>query len=127
MRDVGLAHAGDMGFPGTVYINVMHTVTEGNEWVLLYEGTTEASTVLAMTNHIYLNLNANVGNTGWEDFRRRGGGKQRHQTTQALLAQLQNQFQIWKDGLQQWESVLGIGCWNCFACERAANRSGRRN
>ena len=52
-----------MGFPGTVHINVTHTVTEDNEWVLLYEGTTEALTVLAMTNHVYLNLNANVGNT----------------------------------------------------------------
>ena len=44
-------------------INVTHTVTEDNEWKLDYSATTDAVTIIAMTNHAYFNLNANIGNT----------------------------------------------------------------
>eukprot|EP00729_Bicosta_minor_P013580 gene13580-10254_t len=54
---------GEMGFPGTLHINVTHELTEDNEWVLTYEGEADAHSVLAMTNHVYFNLNANVDNT----------------------------------------------------------------
>lgn len=53
---------GEMGFPGTLHINVTHELTEDNEWVLTYEGEADAHSVLAMTNHVYFNLNANVDN-----------------------------------------------------------------
>eukprot|EP00041_Stephanoeca_diplocostata_P017001 m.337630 g.337630 ORF g.337630 m.337630 type:complete len:403 (-) comp20556_c0_seq1:190-1398(-) len=54
---------GEEGFPGAISINVTHTLTDENEWVLQYAGRsleTALSTVLAMTNHAYFNLNANV-------------------------------------------------------------------
>eukprot|EP00038_Savillea_parva_P016255 m.16408 g.16408 ORF g.16408 m.16408 type:complete len:409 (-) comp3381_c0_seq1:50-1276(-) len=52
--------SGEEGFPGTVVVSVRHTLTSDNTWVLEYNGTTDATTVLAMTNHAYFNLNANV-------------------------------------------------------------------
>jgi galactose mutarotase-like enzyme len=54
---------GEMGFPGQLQINVTHTITEGNEWIITYSGSTDTETVVAMTNHAYFNLNANVHNT----------------------------------------------------------------
>jgi len=54
---------GEMGFPGDLWINVTHTITEDNEWTIEYSGATSTSTVVAMTNHAYFNLNANVENT----------------------------------------------------------------
>ena len=54
---------GDMGFPAAVDVNVTFTVTETDEWTIEYGATSDANTVLAMTNHAYFNLNANVHNT----------------------------------------------------------------
>jgi len=54
---------GEQGFPGDVRICVTHSITEENEWVLSYEGESlTKTTILAMTNHAYFNLNANVDN-----------------------------------------------------------------
>ena len=55
---------GEMGFPGQLQINVTHTITEGNEWIITYSGSTDTETVVAMTNHAYFNLNANIDGTG---------------------------------------------------------------
>jgi aldose 1-epimerase len=55
--------AGEMGFPGAVTVNVTHTITDDGEWSILYSATSDAHTVLAMTNHAYFNLNANLHNT----------------------------------------------------------------
>ena len=54
---------GEEGFPGNMVINVTHSITEENEWTLDYSASTDAPTIIAMTNHAYFNLNANVDNT----------------------------------------------------------------
>lgn len=55
---------GEMGFPGDLFVNVTHTITEYNEWVIGYSARVgNKTTILAMTNHAYFNLNANVANT----------------------------------------------------------------
>merc|ERR1719356_302568 len=53
-----------MGFPGDLHINVTHAVTESNEWTIEYSALVgDKATVVAMTNHAYFNLNANIRNT----------------------------------------------------------------
>ena len=54
---------GEMGFPGVLHVNVTHTITEDNTWTIAYAATTDSETVVAMTNHAYFNLNANIQNT----------------------------------------------------------------
>jgi hypothetical protein len=51
---------GEEGFPGEVALTVTHTLTPMGEWELRYTGRSTSTTVLAMTNHAYFNLNANV-------------------------------------------------------------------
>ncbi len=46
---------GDMGFPGTLTAHVTYAV-QGDALVIDYEATTDAPTVLALTNHAYFNL-----------------------------------------------------------------------
>jgi aldose 1-epimerase len=46
---------GDQGFPGTVTVEVTYTV-QGGELRLDYAATTDAPTVINLTNHIYFNL-----------------------------------------------------------------------
>ena len=58
-----LSPDGDNGFPGNLRINVTHTITEDNEWTLQYSAETDAPTIVAMTNHAYFNLNANIDDT----------------------------------------------------------------
>jgi len=53
---------GEMGFPGDLAINITHSITEDNEWTIKYAATTTTETVVAMTNHAYFNLNANLHN-----------------------------------------------------------------
>ncbi len=48
---------GNMGFPGNKSISVTYTVTEDNELSIHYEATSDADTVINMTNHTYFNLN----------------------------------------------------------------------
>lgn len=47
---------GDQGFPGNVDVKVTYTLTEDNAIQIQYEGTTDADTILNMTNHSYFNL-----------------------------------------------------------------------
>ena len=47
---------GDNGFPGNLTASVVYRVTEDNELELVYEGVSDADTVLNMTNHAYFNL-----------------------------------------------------------------------
>lgn len=55
---------GEMGFPGDLSVNVTHTITEDNEWLIEYSAAVGVkATVVSMTNHAYFNLNANVDNT----------------------------------------------------------------
>ena len=48
---------GDNGFPGNVKAYVTYTLTEDNAIKIAYEATTDAPTVINMTNHSYFNLN----------------------------------------------------------------------
>ncbi len=47
---------GDNNFPGTVTVKVTYTLTADNAIEIDYEGTTDKTTVLNMTNHAYFNL-----------------------------------------------------------------------
>lgn len=47
---------GDQGFPGNFQVAVTYTLTDDNEVVLHYEGTSDADTVANLTNHSYFNL-----------------------------------------------------------------------
>lgn len=47
---------GEEGYPGTVDISVVYTLTDTDEWVLEYEAVTDKATPLSLTNHAYFNL-----------------------------------------------------------------------
>lgn len=47
---------GDQGFPGTLTVTVIYTLTDGNELQLDYQAVTTAPTPVNLTNHIYFNL-----------------------------------------------------------------------
>jgi aldose 1-epimerase len=59
--DVGLrldftSPAGDQGYPGTLRATVTYTLTAGNGIRMEYRATTDAPTVVNLTNHAYFNL-----------------------------------------------------------------------
>jgi aldose 1-epimerase len=47
---------GDQGYPGKLDITMTYTLTEANELVLDYKATTDATTIVNLTNHSYFNL-----------------------------------------------------------------------
>jgi aldose 1-epimerase len=47
---------GDQGYPGTLTTKVTYTLTEQNEIVMDYHATTDAPTIVNLTNHAYWNL-----------------------------------------------------------------------
>lgn len=47
---------GEMGFPGTVTARVDYTLTDDNRIIIDYSASTDAPTVINMTNHSYFNL-----------------------------------------------------------------------
>ncbi|MBR5174959.1 MAG: galactose mutarotase [Bacteroidales bacterium] len=53
---------GDANFPGTVTAFVTFTLTEDNAIDILYEATTDKTTVINMTNHSYFNLSGDPAN-----------------------------------------------------------------
>ena len=53
---------GDAGFPGTVKASVTYTLTANNALDIVYEATTDAPTVINMTNHSYFNLSGEPEN-----------------------------------------------------------------
>ena len=48
---------GDDGFPGNMALTVTYTLTEANGLVMDYKATTDAPTLINLTNHSYFNLN----------------------------------------------------------------------
>ena len=52
---------GDSGFPGNVKALVTYTLTKDNTVDITYEATTDAPTVINMTNHSYFNLHGDPG------------------------------------------------------------------
>ena len=53
---------GDNNFPGEVRVQIVYTLTDDNTLDIRYRATTDAPTVINMTNHSYFNLNGD-GNT----------------------------------------------------------------
>ncbi len=54
---------GEEGFPGTMEIKVIYSLTEKNELVVKYLATSDKATVLNLTNHSYFNLTGNTDNS----------------------------------------------------------------
>jgi aldose 1-epimerase len=48
--------AGEEGYPGTVQVDVMYTLTEYNKVIIEYEARTDAPTPINLTQHTYFNL-----------------------------------------------------------------------
>ncbi len=47
---------GDEGYPGTLRVTVTYTLTDENVFSIRYQATTDAPTILNLTNHSYFNL-----------------------------------------------------------------------
>ncbi|MCQ2176005.1 MAG: galactose mutarotase [Bacteroidales bacterium] len=54
---------GDNGFPGNVTAYVSYTLTDDNKIDIAYEATTDAPTIINLTNHSYFNLSGDPSKT----------------------------------------------------------------
>ena len=54
---------GDEGFPGTVDVQVIYTLTKDNVWRVEYEAVTDKETPINMTQHVYFNFKGEAGGT----------------------------------------------------------------
>ncbi|MCR5325049.1 MAG: galactose mutarotase [Lachnospiraceae bacterium] len=57
---------GDEGFPGNLKMSVTYRVNEDNELELIYEGISDADTILNLTNHSYFNLGGHASGTAMD-------------------------------------------------------------
>ncbi|MFG2022134.1 aldose epimerase family protein [Streptomyces sp. NPDC048825] len=57
---------GEMGYPGTLRTKVTYTLTRQGDWRIDYEATTDRTTVVNLTSHVYWNL-AGEGNGSVHD------------------------------------------------------------
>ena len=54
---------GEEGYPGTVTMSIIFTLTEKNELRIVYKGTTDKPTILNPTHHSYFNLSGSFNKT----------------------------------------------------------------
>ncbi|MGD0590153.1 MAG: aldose epimerase family protein [Bacteroidota bacterium] len=54
---------GEEGYPGKVMLSVTYTLTDNDELRIVYEGTTDKTTILNPTHHSYFNLSGSFNNT----------------------------------------------------------------
>jgi aldose 1-epimerase len=54
---------GDQGFPGTLTIRVVYSLTDTDDFKIEYEAKTDRTTVVNLTNHLYFNLAGNGSGT----------------------------------------------------------------
>ncbi len=51
---------GANGYPGTLSVTVIYTLTADNEWKVTYRATTDQATLFNPTNHVYFNLSGDI-------------------------------------------------------------------
>jgi aldose 1-epimerase len=56
-----LSEDGEAGFPGTLQVKVVYTLTDDNAVDISYEATTDKPTVVNLTHHSYFNLSGQLG------------------------------------------------------------------
>lgn len=54
-----LSPAYEENYPGNLKVKVSYTITENNELIISYEGVSDATTLVNVTNHSYFNLSGN--------------------------------------------------------------------
>ncbi|HPF88084.1 MAG TPA: aldose epimerase family protein [Candidatus Limiplasma sp.] len=47
---------GDQGFPGTLQVQAVYTLSDDHEFAITYRATTDKTTIVNLTNHTYFNL-----------------------------------------------------------------------
>jgi aldose 1-epimerase len=63
LRLTYISKDGEEGYPGTVTLSVTYTLTDKNELRIVYEGTTDKTTIFNPTHHSYFNLSGSFNNT----------------------------------------------------------------
>ncbi len=75
---------GDEGFPGNMTVSVTYRVNEDNELEIIYEGISDADTLLNMTNHSYFNLAGHASGTAMDQSLMIKASKYTPMTTQSI-------------------------------------------
>ena len=61
---------GDQGYPGRLRVSVTYTLEDDDSVHIVYEGVSDADTVVNLTNHAYFNLNGHKAGTAMDHLLR---------------------------------------------------------